>query len=296
MDGPYLTLIGFIDDATSTVPAALFRAQEDAAGSLLVPRAIVLGPGVPMAVYVDRHGIFKKSVREPLPLEEELAGGPLPTQAGRVLDELAIRLILAQSPQAKGRIERLWGTLQDRLVAELRLAGITTLEDANAFLPGFLDAFNARFAVPAAEPNAAYRPVPAGFDPDRVFCFKYERVVQPDNTVAFFSRVLQLQPSAERASWVRARVEVHEQLDSSLAVYYQDTRLATVAAPPDASTLRARHGPRPGSGVPQAPAPSPSIPPPPPTIPLPRAPSKPAADHPWRRSMTSRRTLADSDR
>ncbi len=109
-----------------------------------------------------------------------------------------MRLILAQSPQAKGRIERLWGTLQDRLVAELRLAGIATLEDANTFLPGFLDAFNRRFAVPATEPGSAYRPVPAAFEPDRVFCFKYERVGQPDNTVSFFKQVLQL-PALSRA-------------------------------------------------------------------------------------------------
>ena len=217
-DRPSLTLIGFIDDASGTIPAAVFRAQEDAAGYLLVLREIVRTKGLPTAISVDRHGIFKKSAREPLSLEEELAGGRLPTQVARALEELDIRLILARSPQAKGRVERLWGTLQDRLVAELRLAGVATMDAANAFLPTFLPRFNARFAVPAAEPASAYRPLPDAFEPDRVFCFKYERVVQPDNTVAFFGRVLQLQPSSERASWVRARVQVHERLSGSLAV------------------------------------------------------------------------------
>lgn len=293
---PHLTLIGFIDDATGTVPAAVFRAQEDAAGYLLALRQIICTKGLPTAVYVDRHGIFRKSVREPLTLEEELAGGPLPTQVGRALEELGVGLILAQSPQAKGRIERLWGTFQDRLVAELRLAGISTMDNANAFLPGFLDAFNIRFAIAAAEAAPAYRPLPDGFDADQVCCFKYERVVQPDNTIVFFRRALQLQPSVDRASWVRARVQVHERLDGSLAVYYQATRITTVAAPLNAPTLRARTGPRPGAGRPQPPTLPSSLPPPPLPSPYPPPPRKPPAHHPWRRSMTSRRTLADSDR
>lgn len=297
-DHPYLTLIGFIDDATGTVPAALFRAQEDAAGYLLVLRAIALGPGIPVAVYVDRHGIFQKSVREPLTLEEELAGGALPTQVARALDELGVRLILAQSPQAKGRIERLWGTFQDRLVAELRLAGIDTLEGANAFLPDFLHAFGRRFAVPAAEAASAYRPLPPGFDVDQVCCFKYERVVRADNTVSFGRRILQLVAAAERASWVRARVQIHERLDGSLAVYYQATLITTVAAPLDAPALRARQGPRLGAGRLQAPTPpaDPAPAPLPHQPASPRPPSKPAPNHPWRRSMTSRRPLADTDR
>jgi transposase len=287
-DASYLTLIGFIDDATGTIPAAVFRAQEDAAGYLLVLREIACTKGRPTAVYVDRHGIFAKSVRDPLTLGEERAGGPLPTQVARALDELGVRLILAQSPQAKGRIERLWRTLQDRLVVELHLAGITTLDDANAFLPRFLDRFNARFAVPTAEAGSAYRPLPDDLPPDRIFCFKYERVVRPDNTVTFGHRVLQLQPTSGRASWVRARVEVHERLDNSLAVYYQDTLLITVSAPPDAPTLRTRAGPRPGAGAPQAPTPAPFSPSlAPATQPRPRPTWKPGPQHPWRRSLVA---------
>lgn len=266
---PYLTLIGAIDDATGTIPGAVFRAQEDAHGYLVLLRAIALRYGLPLALYVDRHGIFKKSTRDPPTLEEELAGGRLPTQVGRALEELAIRPIFALSPQAKGRVERLWGTLQDRLVAELRLAGAASLEQANAVLPGFLAAFNVRFGVPPAEPGSAYRRLAADFDPDGVFCFKYARVVQADNTVHFGGCQLQLQPSPARASWARARVELHERLDGSCVVAYRGAVILTTPAPPDAPTLRARTGPPPSHpGLSQSQPPRP-----------------PAPNHPWRRSL-----------
>jgi hypothetical protein len=258
---------------------AVFRAQEDAAGYLLLLRQIVTTQGVPLALYVDRHGIFQKRRGEPLTLEEELAGGRLPTQVGRALVELAIRRIDALSLQAKGRIERLWGTLQGRLVQELRLAGVTTLAAANAFLPGFLADFNARFGVPPAEAGSAYRPLPAGWDPERVCCFKYERVVRPDNTLHFAGRQLQLQASRERASWARARVEVHERLDGSLAVFYRGTLIHCTTAPPDAPTLRARQLPRPRAGPPQAPRP----PQPRPLSPPMRQPRSQPGTHPWKR-------------
>lgn len=133
-----------IDDATGTVPWALFRPQEDAAGYMLWLRRVVETVGVPRALYVDRHGIFRRRAHAPLTLEEELAGGPLPTEFGRVLQELGIAVVHARSPQAKGRIERLFGTFQDRLVSELRRAGVGTPEEADAFLPGFLARFNRR--------------------------------------------------------------------------------------------------------------------------------------------------------
>lgn len=243
--GPYLTLVGGIDDATGQVPWAVFRAQEDAHGYMQWLRQVVLEEGIPLALYVDRHGIFQRRPTQPLSLEEELAGGPLPTQFGRVLDELGIRRIDALSPQAKGRIERLWGTLQDRLVSELRLAGAATPAAANQVLWAYLPRFNARFGVPPAQAGSACRPLPDGFDPQRVFCFKYTRVVAADNTVRFDGQVLQLLPDPRRASYARAEVEVHERLDGSVAVYFQDRCLATRPAPPSAPTLRARKGPRP---------------------------------------------------
>jgi len=203
-DGPWLTLVGAIDDATGDVPYALFREQEDAQGYLLLLREVVRRRGVPLALYSDRHKIFQSEARVPLTLEEELAGKPLPTQVRRVLDELHITWIGARSPQAKGRVERLWRTLQDRLYQELRLANISTLEQANAALPALLSRHNARFRQTAAVPDSAYRRLPAGRRPADVFCFRYWRTVSKDNVVSLEGRAL------SRLALNAARTPVHE--------------------------------------------------------------------------------------
>lgn len=156
---PFATLLAAIDDASGEVVGAVFREQEDAAGYLEV-LGQMLARGVPLAVYSDRHGIFRRDARERASLEEELAGEREPTQLGRAFGELGVEMIFAHSPQAKGRVERLFGTLQDRLAAELRLAGVTTLAAANRFLPTYLPRHNARFAVAPAEPRAAWRALP----------------------------------------------------------------------------------------------------------------------------------------
>ena len=239
-DRPFAALIGAVDDATGTVPAAIFREHEDAAGYLAMLRMIAAGPGIPLALYVDRHGIFTKRGSERLTLEEELTGSRLPTQVGRALDELGVRRIHALSPEAKGRIERMWETIQGRLVAELRIEGITTIAAANAYLPGFLVRLNARFAVPANSPEIAYRPVPDELDLDRICCFKYGRVVSSDNTIRFGGRSLQLGSVDGRRSLARAKVEVHERLDGSLVVLWRGELVTSVEAPADAPTLRAR--------------------------------------------------------
>jgi transposase len=270
-DGPELTLIGMIDDATGTVVGAVFRAQEDGVGYLLVLEQIAHGHGIPQALYVDRHGIFQPNTRTPLTLAEEVAGGRAPTQVGRVLNELGIQHIAAHSPQAKGRVERLWGTLQDRLVVELALAGVTTLAAANRFLVDYLPRHNARFAVPAADPAVAYRPVPATLDLAQVFCFKHTRVVRPDNTISFEGAAIQLLATPERSSWVKARVEVHERLDGSRVMVYQGHLIPSRPAPLDALARRIQGG----VPVPQVTA-----------VPTPirsgTAGRPPAAAHPWR--------------
>ena len=115
--GPYLSLVGAIDDATGTVPYALFREQEDAQGYFLLLREIIEGQGIPLALYNDRHSIFQVNPKQGESLEEQLSGKRQPTQLGRALEELGIGSIVALSPQAKGRVERLWGTFQDRLVS-----------------------------------------------------------------------------------------------------------------------------------------------------------------------------------
>jgi len=282
--GPYLTIIGAIDDATGKVPYALFREQEDAQGYSFLLRQIVASYGIPMALYHDRHGIFERSKRETESLEEQLEGRRRPTQFGRIMEELGISSITSRSPQAKGRIERLWGTFQDRLVSEFRLAGAKTLEEANRVLWDFLPRYNQRFAVLAVQAGSAYRQPEEGFIPDKVFCFKYYRTVGRDNVVRFGEHRLQIIPSNGRLSYVHARVEVHERLDGSLAVYYQEHCLATKPAPPEAPVLRARSTARVTSNMtdPAKPAMPAIIGKK--TLEL-KAPhrTKPGPDHPWRR-------------
>src|SRR5713226_6590675 len=200
-DGPWLTLVGAIDDATGDVPYAIFREQEDAQGYLLLLRGVVRRRGVPLALYSDRHTIFQSRSDEPLSLEEQLAGGRLPTQVGRVLKELHVEWIGARSPQAKGRVERLWRTLQDRLCQELRLANVSTLEGANDALPALLARHNARFRQRAATLGSAYRRLPAGLRPADVFCFRYWRTVSMDNVVTLEGRAIPIPPGPHARSY-----------------------------------------------------------------------------------------------
>ena len=140
---------------------------------------------------------------------------------------------------SKGRVERANGTLQDRLVAELRLAGASTIEEADRVLEGFLPRFNERFGVPAAQPEPAYRLDP-GLDAEAVLCIKERRRVAKDNTLRYHGKTLQLFPDGERASYARTRVEVQERLDGRLLVSYRGKLLTPVEAPALATELRAR--------------------------------------------------------
>ena len=172
--GTRFTLLGAIDDATGTVGALLFRPEEDLHGYLALLQLLAARHGLPVALYGDRLGVFVRNDPH-WSLEEQLQGAQHPTQFGQVLRDLGIGYIAAGSPQAKGRIERLWGTLQDRLVAELRLHHITTLAAAHAFLPHFLADFNRRFAHPPAESRPAWRRPPRDFA-DLLSC-RYLRTV-----------------------------------------------------------------------------------------------------------------------
>lgn len=185
-DGPWLTLLLAVDDATGTVPYALFREQEDTViGYFLLMKGIIERSGIPLALYSDRYFVFCYSKPGNGSGEKSLIDKSKPTQFGRAMRELGVTQVFARSPEAKGRVERANGTFQDRLVTELRLAGVSTINDANSFLEVFLPRFNHRFGVPAAQPESAYRSVDAGLDIDAALCIKEWRKVAKDNTVQY---------------------------------------------------------------------------------------------------------------
>jgi transposase len=237
--GPRLTLVGAIDDATGRMTAATFRDQEDVAGYLTVVRETVRRYGIPLAIYRDRHTLFETPRSSLQTLEEQLADTRTPTQLGRALAELGITSIAARSPQAKGRIERAWGTFQDRLVTELRLAGTVDRAGAERVLAAFLPKFNRRFVVPAANPEPAWRRLPAGLRLDRICCLKYRRVVANDHTVRVGSTILQLPPGPGRRGYAGRRVELHLRLDGRLVVWDGERELLATPAPADPVQLRA---------------------------------------------------------
>jgi transposase len=275
--GPWLTLHAAIDDATNEVPWAVFREEEDATGYALLLHHISQTHGMPLALYADRHTIFQ-SPREAT-VAEQLAGVEPRTHLGRLLERLDIALIAARSPQAKGRVERLFGTLQERLVKELRRAGATTLAEANAVLVAYLPRFNQRFMQEAAEPGSAYRPCLTRAEANERICFTYTRTVANDHTISLFGQTVALPSLPGSLNLARRRVELHHRMDGRLAVIYQGQRVGLIQpaqpGPPrlEAFVPAAQHLAQ--QRTPQGPRP--------PAAPRQRQPSKPATDHPWRR-------------
>jgi len=219
--GPKLTLIAYIDDATNKVYAT-FRGQEDAAGYLEVLQEISLTKGIPQSIYMDKRLASRKRAS----LVEQLAGKEPKSQFERVLEELGIELILAHSPQAKGRIERLFETLQDRLVKALREAGADNLGKSNRVLKRFLPKHNQRFMVKAEQDGSAFVPWGEPRDLHSLFAFKYTRTVKNDNTISFDNHPLQLPPGRDRCSFAKAKVVLQQHLDGGLTVHYKDVQIA----------------------------------------------------------------------
>lgn len=226
--GPQLTALGMQDDATGKILAAQFFPAETAFGYLCLLRQLLRRHGVPLAFYGDHSGIFVRN-DDHWSVEEQLAGKRQPTQFGRALEQLGVNFIAANSPQAKGRVERLWGVLQDRLTSELRLAGAYDLDSANLVLRKFIADYNRRFARQARETATAWRETPDGLD--RICCFVHERVVSNDNVVQWEGRRFQIPQQARRFSFAGAKVQIYQALDGRLAFYYGETRLQHSAMP-----------------------------------------------------------------
>ncbi|HSI36907.1 MAG TPA: ISNCY family transposase, partial [Tepidisphaeraceae bacterium] len=233
--GPWCCLMVLVDDATGRVLARFYDRETQAAAFDAFGR-YAAARGLPRAVYVDKAGIYRADVGTP------------PTQFGRAMGELGVELILANGPQAKGRVERMNGTLQDRLAKALGLRGASTVAAANAVLDGrWLDAFNDRFAVPAARTGDAHRRVPAGVRLDEVLCAREARAVGRDWCVRWRGRILQVDARHAALDLPRPgrRVEVTEKADGQLLVRHRGADLTwrEVAAP----------DPRPAAAKPRTP-------------------------------------------
>lgn len=275
MDGSYhdwfegrrdwAVLMVMVDDATSWLYARFFE-QETTVAAMETFGCYVRRHGLPRALYVDRDSIYRTD-RE-VTHAEALAGQEARTQFGRAMDELGVDVILAGSPQAKGRVERNHGTLQDRLVKALRHMGVSDLASANAFLDEvFLAEYNERFAVAAARRANLHRRLPAQVKLERVLAIHEERHVQNDWTVRWHNRWLQVLPRHGSLGLAGRRVTVCEQLDGQVKLLYRDRELdwqELPEAPPRVQPAKEPVTPekvRSNQG------------------------RKPAADHPWRQGL-----------
>ena len=288
--GERFDLLGALDDATGQILSLAFRPHEDLHGYALVLRDTFATHGLPERVYGDRTSVFERNDPH-WTTEEQLQGRQDPTPLRQALEELDITYIAALSPQAKGRIERLWQTLQDRLVVELRLRRIPTREEASAFLPDFIADFNRRFALPPRESSPAWRRPPRELD--LVLSCRYHRTVANDNTVRLEERTVHVPPGPGKRSYAQCRVELRELLDGRLLVLHHDQRIAEQAPPPGFPGLKPRHrrkersSPNPDAlrapRINDRPPPPPKTPPASAAKPNPTRPQRPGPDHPWRR-------------
>ncbi len=228
--GPRLCLMGAVDDATGDLlPGAHFVGQESTAGYLGVLKGMVEHKGIPLSIYMDKHSSLRRN-DDHWTLAEELAGEQDLTQVGRALRELGVERIYANSPQAKGRVERRWLTDQDRLCSELRLAGASNAEQANKVLEKYRLESNQRFSVPARERTPVWRCLPKGMDIDRICSLRYEVKVGNDNTVRFGGRVFDIPPGPGKRSYAGKRVSLHQLLDGSWRIYLKAEIIATAPA------------------------------------------------------------------
>ena len=258
--GPELVLMGYIDDATNTVYGRFYD-YEGTIPAMDSFKRYVRKYGFPLSVYLDKHSTYKSSRR--LTVEEELAGVSQPmSQFERALDELGVKAIHAHSPQAKGRIERLFGVLQDRLVKEMRLRRIKTTEEANAFLREYLPIYNRRFRVTPSNQTDVHVKPERGFNLDRSLCIRTNRTVRNDNTIAHEGKLYQI---TERVT--SRKVIVEERVNGSLHICRDGVSLRCKEIKERPKKVTEFKSPR-----------------------VSRTPSVPPRDHPWRKIGTLKST------
>ena len=256
--GPRCVLMAYIDDASSRV-SARFYDYEGTIPAMDSFQRYVTRYGIPLAVYADRHTTYQSPAKPTV--EEQLAGAEPTSQFGRALGELGVELIPAYSPQAKGRIERLFHTFQDRVIKEMRLAEVSTLEEANRFLAGYLPIYNQRFSVQPAQTIDLHRPRPAGRALDHILCLKTTRCLRKDFTIAHQGGLYQIHDTL-RAT----HVQVEDQIDGTRRITHKGRPLGfhEITARPvkTAEVITVHH---------------------------PQRPVKPTRDHPWRKQLRPER-------
>lgn len=254
--GPWCVLMGYIDDATGKV-FGRFYDYEGTIPAMDSFKRYMKKHGLPMSVYLDKHTTYKSTGKASI--EEQLNGSEALSEFERALKELGVEVIHANSPQAKGRIERLFRTFQDRLIKEMRLRGIRTIGEANGFLEEYLPWYNCRFAVCPREQDNLHRLVGKGVDLDGILCIKTQRTLRNDFTVAHNKKLYQVENKLRGT-----KVMVQDRLDGSLVMTYRGQKLRfkeiqvrPVKEPADQSLIVRI-----------------------------RKPSIPSPDHPWRKSFT----------
>lgn len=258
--GERCTLLAFIDDATSTVMHLEFVKSEATLPIMAATWHYLDRHGKPVELYVDRGKVFK--------VGNHNENNDKLTQYARALGELVIQLTFARSPEAKGRVERLFGTLQDRLVKELRLAGIQTIEEANAFLPSYIEKFNKKFAVAAADPQDLHQPVGVA-NLATIFCLKEERVLQNDFTIRHNNHWYQLEKKQKTLLFPKNTITVSTFLTGETKLFIRKTKLNFHPIPKPEKRLIVQE-----KGEPIA---------------VPKPPTKPAVNHPWRQYQLSQK-------
>jgi transposase len=253
--GPAGVFMGYIDDATGKVSGRFYE-YEGTIPAMDSFMGYIRKHGIPMSLYMDKHTTYKASGKPTI--EDELNGTEPMSQFGRALKELGVELIHAHSPQAKGRVERLFNTLQDRLVKEMRLRGISSIAEANEFLKEYLPIYNRRFAKKAAEEENLHRPIPKGLNPSRILCIKTERTVRNDFTIAHDRKLYQIQEAVKTK-----KLMVEEYTDGSMAIWCQDKKVGFRQI-----EIRTEKSPKPQKQS---------------AIPVRKPPTAPPQDHPWRR-------------
>ena len=234
---PPCSLLHAVDDATGDVLGALIRPTEDAIGYLQLLDMVLRHHGAPASVYQDRHSALHRNDNH-WSHEEELAGCRFPTHVGRALQELGIEPITAYSAQAKGRIERLGGTFQDRLIAEMDLRGITNIDQANPWIENhFLPRFNRRFAKTAERSGRLFRKISAQQRYLRI-CFAYQATVANDNTVRLGGIIIDVPPGPRKRSYAKCRVLVRQHLDGAWTIWSGETCIAKHPPTPLKQPLR----------------------------------------------------------